>query len=51
MVAGKALVVGDGLHGVEVAVGGVVCVDEEAAGAAAVGRARFVISWGRGLLR
>ena len=37
MVAGNALVVGDVFNGVEVAIGGVVGVDEEAAGAAPSG--------------
>ena len=50
VVAGDAFVVGDGLDGVEVAVGGVVGVDQQAAGAAAVGRAGLVVGGRRGLL-
>ena len=50
VMAGKALVVGDGLDLVEVAVGGVVGIDEEAAWAAAVGCARLVVGRRRSLL-
>ena len=49
MMAGNAFVIGDGLDLVEVAVGGVVGVDEQTAGAAAVGRARLVVGGRRGL--
>jgi hypothetical protein len=44
-------VVGDGLDRVEVAVGGVVGVDTQAAGAAAVRRTRLVIGGSGGLLK
>ena len=42
--AQDAFVVGDGLDGVEISVGGVVLIHAQAAGAAAVGGALFVIS-------
>jgi hypothetical protein len=51
MVAGKAFVVGDHLHAVKVAVGGVVGVDEQPSRAAAIGRAGLVISGRGGLLK
>ena len=43
MVAGNAFVVGDVFNGVEVAAGGVVSVNEQAAGPAAVGSGRLVV--------
>ncbi len=50
VMAGNAFVIRDVFNRVEIAVGGVVGVDEQTAGAAAVGRAVLVVSGRRSLL-